>query len=684
MIKPKSRMIEPTSEAAASEVFAISDNIVPIRVASVDAILNTEFTEEMEVVPESQVKTLIIQNKTTNPISKFFVRVGTYLDSLESFLNELDANYIKSIEQKNQIVQNEKTEQFLRTYKAKKTAKKLADERKKNKKPTLDLSNETDLNLLLTSLGATAAKGAQAFISVFNGQIFDDVVKKGEFGVQAGTNVVDPPEWIPFPAGTTGLTYTSGFGERWGRPHKGIDISGSIGTPIITPINGMVEVMGPYGTYGNVVFVRSGDLVMEFGHMNSIDVKDIGQELKAGQVIGTLGNTGRSTGPHLHWTIRERGVAVDPVLWTQQNSPLSSTSSFQVEPEEEPLEPRSEGSIERIGKIMVGEAGLEFVVPMSQMPIFAHLMMEEKIKCLIPDYYQPYGRFPDIGFERLSGTSNDVYASGGIVENHKVAARKLTQFFPGKPHVVAGILGNLEHEAPGLKPDTYQYGGGPGRGIAQWEVNHAGNKFKGRWPMAVRLYGENAINSLPNQLDFIKWELDTSHVVDGIPRVPSGYATKKYVVDIPRNVHEATKNFMYDFERPDSIAQANWETERFPKAMFFMKNMNVLLAKEPEPKPETKVEEKPQPVKPRPKTRPTNIKEALWDFGIVPGLRDAKKSWGEFIQQFAPKDRSSLNNIPGNEQMEIASEDQDQFSFDNAKGEIIALYKPTVYYSDPA
>ena len=64
MIKAKSKMIEPSSEAAASEVFAIADNIIPIRQASVETILNTDFSEEMEVVPHTQVKRLIIQNRT--------------------------------------------------------------------------------------------------------------------------------------------------------------------------------------------------------------------------------------------------------------------------------------------------------------------------------------------------------------------------------------------------------------------------------------------------------------------------------------------------------------------------------------------------------------------------------------------------------------------------------------------
>ena len=669
MIKPKSRMIEPSSEAAASEVFAVADNIVPIRLASVDAILNTEFTEEMEVVPESQVKTLIIQNKTTNPMSKFFVRVGTYLDSLETFLKDLEYNYIKSNTQKREIFEDEKTQQFLRTYRAKKTARKLSEEKKKNKRPVITLDDKDALSTLAISLGLIAE------------QKNEPVIQNVPYTPEPGNLIAKGKTTI---RQISGYPVTSGFGWRWGKVHGGVDVGVPEGTMFAIKAQSKVvhaewqDPSNPKKGYGLFldVWVDQAQKMFRFAHLNSVAVK-VGDILPPGTILGRSGNTGNSTGPHFHIE------AHDTITYSYGSDDPTPHLGYVILGDE--VQQRSEGSIERIGKVMVGEAGLEFVVPMSQMPIFAHLMMEEKIKCLMPDYYQPYGRFPDIGFERLAGTSDNKYAIGGILENHKVAARKLTQFFPGKPHVVAGIMGNLEHEAPGLKPDTYQYGGGPGRGIAQWEINHKGNNFKGRWPMAVRLYGENVINSLPNQLDFIKWELDTSHVVDGQSRLPSGYATKKYVVDIPKNIHEATKNFMYDFERPDAIAQANWETERFSKAMFFMKNMNFLLAKEPEPesKAEEKREENPQPVKPAPKTRPTNIKEAIWDFGIVPGLRDAGKSWNNFLNQFRPKNRSSLNNIPGNEQMEIASESQDQFSFDNAKGEIIALYKPTVYYPEP-
>ena len=154
MIKAKTSMIEPTSEAAASEVFVVADNIIPVRVASVDAILNTEFTEEMQVVPEKQVQQLIVENKTTNPLSKFFVRMSGYLDSMENFLTEMHSNYTNAIEQKKSIYQTEETDQDQRTSHAKRTARKLSDQRRSNlPRPFSDLGDDIIGLTVLNTLG---------------------------------------------------------------------------------------------------------------------------------------------------------------------------------------------------------------------------------------------------------------------------------------------------------------------------------------------------------------------------------------------------------------------------------------------------------------------------------------------------------------------------------------------------
>lgn len=114
---------------------------------------------------------------------------------------------------------------------------------------------------------------------------------------------------------TTGV-WTSGFGFRWGALHAGIDIANSIGTPILAASDGVVISAGPYAGYGNMVKLRHSDgTVTLYGHCSSILV-DIGQRVWAGDQIAKMGNTGNSTGPHLHFEVHLNGTdRVDPTGW---------------------------------------------------------------------------------------------------------------------------------------------------------------------------------------------------------------------------------------------------------------------------------------------------------------------------------------------------------------------------------
>ncbi|MGZ3215886.1 DUF5930 domain-containing protein [Paracoccus sp. T5] len=107
--------------------------------------------------------------------------------------------------------------------------------------------------------------------------------------------------------------YTSGFGRRWGRMHEGIDMAGPVGTPIHATGDGVVTFAGRKGAYGNLITIEH-ELGTEtrYGHLNRIRVK-AGQRVSQGERIGDMGNTGRSTGPHLHYEVRMNGRAVDPM-----------------------------------------------------------------------------------------------------------------------------------------------------------------------------------------------------------------------------------------------------------------------------------------------------------------------------------------------------------------------------------
>jgi murein DD-endopeptidase MepM/ murein hydrolase activator NlpD len=107
-------------------------------------------------------------------------------------------------------------------------------------------------------------------------------------------------------------TLTSGFGFRWGRMHEGIDIAAPTGRPIGAAAAGTVIVAGWSGGYGNLVVVSHGSIATAYGHMSRIAVSN-GQQVSTGTVLGAVGSTGHSTGPHLHFEVRINGSPQNPL-----------------------------------------------------------------------------------------------------------------------------------------------------------------------------------------------------------------------------------------------------------------------------------------------------------------------------------------------------------------------------------
>jgi murein DD-endopeptidase MepM/ murein hydrolase activator NlpD len=109
--------------------------------------------------------------------------------------------------------------------------------------------------------------------------------------------------------------FTSGFGWRWGRMHKGIDIANNVGTPIVAAASGRVTYAGWHdGGYGYLVEIAHDDgSTSLYAHNSRILVRE-GDAVAMGQTISEMGSTGRSTGPHLHFEIRPAGSgAVNPL-----------------------------------------------------------------------------------------------------------------------------------------------------------------------------------------------------------------------------------------------------------------------------------------------------------------------------------------------------------------------------------
>lgn len=112
------------------------------------------------------------------------------------------------------------------------------------------------------------------------------------------------------------------------RKHEGVDFSVPVGTPIVATGNGVVVVDNLRSGYGTQIVVDHGfGYKTRYAHLNKILV-EVGQEVKRGQVIGQSGNTGQSSGPHLHYEVIHRGVAVNPISYFSRD--MSSEEFQQV------------------------------------------------------------------------------------------------------------------------------------------------------------------------------------------------------------------------------------------------------------------------------------------------------------------------------------------------------------------
>ncbi|MBV1889101.1 MAG: peptidoglycan DD-metalloendopeptidase family protein [Proteobacteria bacterium] len=113
------------------------------------------------------------------------------------------------------------------------------------------------------------------------------------------------------------------FNDQPRKPHSGIDIAALEGSPIRAPKSGKVLATGEYFFNGNTVIVDHGQgFISMFCHLDSIEVQT-GNLLRRGEQLGTVGQTGRATGPHLHWSLNLNNVRVDPMLFLDK--PLNTT-----------------------------------------------------------------------------------------------------------------------------------------------------------------------------------------------------------------------------------------------------------------------------------------------------------------------------------------------------------------------
>lgn len=154
---------------------------------------------------------------------------------------------------------------------------------------------------------------------------------KAPVGIAAvAAPVAAPKVSIPSRAPLAGFRLTSEYGMRTHpvlggrRAHKGIDLASPTGTPVYAPADGMVGKAEWFSSYGLYIQVEhGGDMQTRYGHLSRLNVA-AGQFVKKGDLIGYVGSTGRSTGPHLHYEVRIAGESVNPMPYMQEAIPSAT------------------------------------------------------------------------------------------------------------------------------------------------------------------------------------------------------------------------------------------------------------------------------------------------------------------------------------------------------------------------
>ena len=179
-----------------------------------------------------------------------------------------------------------------------------------------------------TTVVSVAGVNGKKSVTYENVRVNGALIEKNALSEEIISNPVDKvvlsgtkPRPKNAPTGTFLRPYygsvTSRFGSRWGRQHQGVDIGGTTGDPIKASDGGTVTYAGWNGGYGKFIKIKHDNgYETYYGHLSAINVS-VGQKVAQGQTIGKLGNTGRSTGPHLHFEIRKNGVPCDPLKYTK-------------------------------------------------------------------------------------------------------------------------------------------------------------------------------------------------------------------------------------------------------------------------------------------------------------------------------------------------------------------------------
>jgi murein DD-endopeptidase MepM/ murein hydrolase activator NlpD len=186
-----------------------------------------------------------------------------------------------------------------------------------------ETATATQMTGALDAAAAAPSTGDREFTELFASWRSMD---RTGFAAPAPIAGVSVPSRMPLEA----ATLTSGFGMRnhpvlgGRRNHKGIDLAAPTGTPVYATADGVVAKAEWFSSYGNYIQIEhGGEMQTRFGHLSGYIVT-AGQVVHKGDLIGYVGTTGRSTGPHLHYEVRVAGEAVDPTPYMVDTQLASS------------------------------------------------------------------------------------------------------------------------------------------------------------------------------------------------------------------------------------------------------------------------------------------------------------------------------------------------------------------------
>ena len=167
--------------------------------------------------------------------------------------------------------------------------------------------------------GADGSRDISRLITKTNGEVTKEYVIEENLKAEPVKRIEKVGTFVPAGTGSGDFavpvsgTITSPFGERWGRNHDGTDFGAAEGSPVYAADSGTVSFCGVSGGYGNLIIINhKNGYETYYGHLSRILVSN-GQQVEKGAKIGEVGSTGNSTGPHLHFEIRENSVPKNPL-----------------------------------------------------------------------------------------------------------------------------------------------------------------------------------------------------------------------------------------------------------------------------------------------------------------------------------------------------------------------------------